>query len=152
MGQRTVETLVGLFVAAGIGALVILAVQVSNLVSFGAAPGYQVTAYFDDVGGLRERGAVRAGGVTVGRVTSIQYDQRTYKARVTISVDPRYDRFPRDTLASIYTSGLLGEQYINLDPGGDIDYLADGDTIEYTESAVVLEQLIGRFIYQQSGD
>lgn len=149
MASRATEFLVGLFIAAGMAALVVLALQVSNLTSFGEPGGYRVTAYFDNIGGLRERAPVKAGGVTVGRVTGIEYDQRTFKARVTLTIEPAYDAFPQDTIASIQTSGLLGEQFVSFEPGAETDYLDDGDTIEFTESAIVLERLIGRFMFQQ---
>lgn len=149
MVNRATEFAVGLFVAVGLAGLAMLALQVSGLASLGTPPGYQLTAHFNNVGGLRERAPVKAGGVTVGRVTAIDYDQRTYTARVTLTIDPEYDEFPLDTSASIHTSGLLGEQFVSFEPGGDMDYLGDGDTIEFTESAIVLERLIGQFMYQQ---
>ena len=152
MVHRTTELAVGLFVAVGLAALVVLALQVSGLATLGAPSGYQVTAQFNEIGGLRERAPVKAAGVTVGQVTDIRYDTGSYRARVTLTLAPEYDNFPRDTVASIHTSGLLGEQFISLDPGGDIDYLGDGDRIEYTESAMVLERLIGQFMHQQSGN
>ncbi len=152
MVHRTTELTVGLFVAAGLAALVVLALQVSGLATLGAPRGYQVTAHFNEIGGLRERAPVKAAGVTVGRVTSIEYDTRGYRARVTLTLSSEYDNFPRDTIASIHTSGLLGEQFVSLDPGGDMDYLGDGDRVEYTESAVVLERLIGQFMFQQGRD
>lgn len=149
MASRGAELVVGLFVAAGIAALLVLAVQVSNLRALQRGEGYEVTAHFDDVGGLTERARVSAAGVTVGRVVDITYDQRTYTARVTMEIEQRYDRFPEDTSASIYTSGLLGEQYVALAPGAEEAFLGDGDAIRQTQSAVVLEQLIGQFLFQQ---
>jgi phospholipid/cholesterol/gamma-HCH transport system substrate-binding protein len=145
--MRMVEITVGLFVAGGIAALFMLAMKVSNLGAYTISHGYTLTASFDNVGGLKIQSPVSAGGVTVGRVSGIQYDQNTYEAKVTLTIDARYNRFPVDTQAAIFTSGLLGEQYVNLEPGGAEEYLKDGDTITMTQSALVLEQLIGRFLY-----
>ncbi|MDX9740292.1 MAG: outer membrane lipid asymmetry maintenance protein MlaD [Gammaproteobacteria bacterium] len=147
MRTRTIEIMVGAFVAAGIAALFMLAMKASNLGTASIRDGYQVTARFDNIGGLRVQAPVSAGGVRVGRVTAITYDQEDYEARVHMTIDSRYDRFPSDTSASIYTAGLLGEQYIGLEPGGADDFLADGDAILLTQSALVLEQLIGRFLF-----
>lgn len=152
MEKRATEMAVGAFVALGLAALVMLALQVSGLAAIGTPSGYQVSAYFNNIGGLRERAPVKAGGVTVGRVTAIDYDQRSYTARVTLTIDGAYDAFPRDTVASIHTSGLLGEQFVSFEPGGDVDYLGEGDTVEFTESAIVLERLIGQFMFQQGRD
>ena len=142
-----VEIAVGLFVAGGIAALFMLAMKASNLATFTIRDGYSLIAHFDNVGGLKVQSPVSAGGVRVGRVSGIRYDQEKYEAVVTFVVDSRYNRFPVDTSASIFTSGLLGEQYINLEPGGADEYLKNGDTISITQSALVLEQLIGRFLY-----
>ena len=150
MGSRSVELIVGVFVALGIAALLVLALRVSNLSALQRGGGYELTAHFDNVGGLTERAPVNAAGVTVGRLVDIEYDQRSYTARVTMEIAPRYDRFPRDTSASIYTSGLLGEQYIALAPGASEEYLADGGAIRQTQSAVVLEELIGQFLFRQA--
>lgn len=147
MANRTIEIMVGLFVAAGIAALFMLAMKASNLGSISISDGYHVTARFDNIGGLRVQAPVSAAGVRVGRVTAITYDQDDYEARVHIVIDSRYSRFPSDTSASIYTAGLLGEQYIGLEPGGADDFLTDGDDILLTQSALVLEQLIGRFLF-----
>ncbi|MEM7293779.1 MAG: outer membrane lipid asymmetry maintenance protein MlaD, partial [Pseudomonadota bacterium] len=125
MISRKIEILVGLFMALGFAALVMLAMQVSNLSSFGGSDGYRVYAYFENIGGLKVRAPVRAGGVLVGRVTSIGYDEETYQARVTLTLEDQYRAFPLDTAASIYTAGLLGEQYIGLEPGAEEDYLQD---------------------------
>lgn len=149
MASRSVEIVVGLFVALGIAALLMLALQVSNLSALQRGDGYRVTAYFNNIGGLTERAPVTAAGVTVGRVIDIEYDDETYNARVTMEIAPEHDQFPRDTNASIYTSGLLGEQYIALGPGAEPDYLQDGGQIRHTQSAVVLEELIGQFLYEQ---
>ncbi len=143
---RFVEIWVGLFVAAGFAAFFGLAMQVSNIPLFQTVDGYDVHVRFDNIGGLRERAPVTMAGVRVGRVKSIGLDENTYDARVTITIDRRFDRLPEDTSASIYTSGLLGEQYIALSPGGLDFYLRDGDEITLTQSALVLERLIGRFL------
>ncbi len=145
-----IEVLVGLFVAVGVAALFILAFKVSNLRSVGDGEGYVLYARFDNVGGLKVMSPVRAGGVLVGRVVSIDYDQETYEAQVTMRIDAHYDRFPVDTTASIFTAGLLGEQYVSLEPGAEEDYLADGDEIQLTQSALILEQVVGKFFYGQT--
>lgn len=143
---RGIEILVGLFVAAGFAAFLGLAMQVSNIPLFQTVDGYDVQLRFTNIGGLRERAPVTMSGVRVGRVKSIELDERTFDAVVTITIDRRYDEIPEDTGASIFTSGLLGEQYVALDPGGLDFYLQDGDEITLTQSALVLERLIGRFL------
>jgi phospholipid/cholesterol/gamma-HCH transport system substrate-binding protein len=148
MTERRIEILVGVFVALGLGALFVLAMQVSNLSQLRDTGTYRVTAYFDNIGGLKVRAAVTASGVRVGRVAEIDYDPRTYRARVVLALGREYDFFPVDTSASIYTAGLLGEQYIALDPGAEEETLKDGSVIEYTQSAMILEQLIGRFLVE----
>lgn len=152
MNQKGVEIAVGLFVAAGIAALFMLAMKVSNLSAFGEEQGYHVTARFDNIGGLKVRAPVRVGGVRIGHVTSIAYDDETYEAVVRMVVQNEYDRLPRDTAASIYTAGLLGEQYIGLEPGGAPEFLADGDRIDHTQSALVLEQLIGQVLFSKAAE
>ena len=153
MHVRTVEIAVGAFVAAGLAALFLLAMQVSNLSVVGSDEGYQVTARFDNISGLKVRSPVTVAGVRVGRVTDIGYDPDTYQARVTMRINHQYDQLPADTSASIFTAGLLGEQYISLDPGGDFEYLHEGSELLLTQSALVLEQLIGQFLFSQgSGD
>lgn len=142
--------MVGLFVVAGIAALFMLAMKVSNLNTMGPREGYTLSARFDNIGGLKVMSAVRAGGVLVGRVTDIDYDQQTYEALVRMRIFPRYDRFPTDTTASIFTAGLLGEQYISLEPGSEEDYLGDGGEIRLTQSALILEQVVGKFFYSQA--
>jgi phospholipid/cholesterol/gamma-HCH transport system substrate-binding protein len=136
-------------VVAGIGALVILAMKVGNLGSIGAAETYSVYAEFDNIGGLKVRAPVKAAGVVVGRVENVRLDPQTYRAVVTMRIDQGY-RFSRDTIASILTSGLLGEVYIGLDIGGDTQMLADGARIAKTQSAVVLEKLIGQFLFDKA--
>lgn len=145
--RRVVEIWVGVFVALGFAALFGLAFQVSNIPVFERTEGYEVELRFENVGGLRTKAPVTVGGVRVGRVTGISLDGDSYQAVVTARINERY-QLPEDTSASIYTSGLLGEQYIALDPGGMDFYLRDGDEITLTQSALVLERLIGQFLYQ----
>jgi phospholipid/cholesterol/gamma-HCH transport system substrate-binding protein len=143
---RTMEVWVGLFVVAGAAALFMLAMQVSNLTTVSTGEAYQVTARFANIGGLNVRSPVRASGVLVGRVSAIRYDDDVHEAIVTLSIEKRFDRFPTDTAASIFTAGLLGEQYIGLTPGADDEVLTEGGSIMFTDSAVVLERLIGQFM------
>ena len=152
MYSKTVEIGVGLFVALGLAALLMLAMKVSNLAELTAPGGYQVTARFDNIGGLKVRAPVTMAGVRMGRVTHIDFDDYSYEAVVRFSVNPRYVRIPIDTSASIYTAGLLGEQYIGLDAGGDDAFLTDGGEIVLTQSAIVLEQVIGQFLYNKAAD
>ena len=149
MNNRAIEIGVGLFVAAGIAALFILAMQVSNLGTIGSGSGdsYTISATFENVGGLKARAPVTVSGVLVGRVAAIDYDLEAYEAVVILRIDRAYDKFPEDTAASIFTSGLLGEQYIALEPGGSLENLEEGDRIQLTQSALVLEQIIGQFLY-----
>lgn len=150
--SRTIEIAVGVFVVAGLAALFVLAMRVSNITAFQSTEGYTVVGYFQNVGGLRERAEVSLGGVQIGRVTAIALDQERLEARVEMTIDGRYDDLPSDTSASIRTSGLLGEQYVGLEPGGMPDALADGDEIMLTQSALVLEDIIGQFLYNQAAD
>ncbi|ABI59116.1 MULTISPECIES: outer membrane lipid asymmetry maintenance protein MlaD [Nitrosomonas] len=150
--QRTMmDFWVGLFVMAGIGALLILGLKVGNLTDFQTDKSYVLVGNFENIGGLKVRAPVKSAGVVVGRVTDIQFDVQTYDAVVTMKVDTRY-RFPKDTFASILTSGLLGEQYIGLLPGGDEEMLADGEKIMKTNSAIVLEEMIGRFLFDKASE
>ncbi|MFZ5557938.1 MAG: outer membrane lipid asymmetry maintenance protein MlaD [Pseudomonadota bacterium] len=151
MERRTIDIWVGLFVMAGIAALLVLALKVGNAGTFFAGDSYRVTAEFDNIGGLKVRAPVRSAGVVVGRVESIGFDPQRFVARVTMAIEKRY-QFPRDTGASILTSGLLGEQYIGLDAGGDDRMLAEGDVIKLTQSAVVLEKIIGQFLYGKAAE
>jgi phospholipid/cholesterol/gamma-HCH transport system substrate-binding protein len=144
MERTTLDLWVGVFVVAGIAALVVLALKVGNLSTYNVSESYQLQAHFTNVGGLKPTASVRSSGVLVGRVTSITLDTERYEAKVTMSIDKRY-QFPKDTFANILTSGLLGEQYIGLVPGGDDKMLANGDEFKKTQSAVVLEDLIGKF-------
>ena len=142
----------GLFVAAGIVALLILALKVGNAsTTFNVGQSYQLVGRFENIGGLKVRAPVKSAGVVVGRVADIQFDNTAYAARVTMNVDQRY-KFPRDTTASILTSGLLGEQYIGLEGGGDEKMLNSGEMIKLTQSAVVLEKLIGQFLYNKAAE
>lgn len=152
MTSRRIEILVGLFVAGGIAAFFMLALSVSNMSSYGGADAYHLTAHFDNIGGLKVRSPISAGGVTIGRVKDIQYNSDTYEAVVSMSIDTKYNRFPVDTAASVLTSGLLGEQYIGFEPGAEEEYLKDGDVIDLTQSAIVLEQIIGQFLYGKANE
>lgn len=151
MTNRSIETGVGIFVVAGFAALLFLALKVGNLGFGSGATGYTVSADFNNIGSLKVRAPVRAAGVTVGRVVGIDFDSTRYQARVSLALDDAY-RFPTDTSASILTSGVLGENYVGLDAGAEEATLADGDHIQITQSAVVLEQVIGRFLYDKAQD
>ena len=145
MAKKGIEVLVGLFVLLGLVALVFLALKAANLGSMSSGDTYTVTARFDNIGGLKARAPVRSAGVTVGRVTGISLDPKSFQGVVTLSIERAY-QFPKDTAAKILTSGLLGDQYVGLEPGGDDRNLAAGDNIAQTQSAVVLENLIGQFM------
>jgi phospholipid/cholesterol/gamma-HCH transport system substrate-binding protein len=145
MGKRGIETMVGFFVLLGMLGLVFLALQAANLGTVTGGDTYRVTARFDNIGGLKPRAPVRSAGVLVGRVAGISLDPETFQGVVTLDIDRRFN-FPKDTAAKILTSGLLGDQYVGLEPGGDDANLASGDTIAQTQSAVVLENLIGQFL------
>jgi phospholipid/cholesterol/gamma-HCH transport system substrate-binding protein len=147
VNNRTVEIGVGLFVALGIAALFMLAMQVSNMSSITRKESYVITAAFENIGGLKVRSPVTVSGVRVGRVDAIDYDMHSYEAVVSLRIDDNYDTFPEDTSASIFTAGLLGEQYIALEPGGSMNNLKPGDRIQLTQSALVMEQVIGQFLY-----
>ncbi|MCL2310566.1 MAG: outer membrane lipid asymmetry maintenance protein MlaD [Proteobacteria bacterium] len=149
MNRTAIDVWVGVFVAIGLGAMVFLSLKAGNLLTTSNAPGYRVEAAFDNIGGLKTRAPVKAAGVTIGRVESITLDPVTYQAVATLRIDKRYE-FTRDTIASILTSGLLGEVYIGLDVGGDEEMLADGGRIGKTQSAIVLEKLIGQFMLNQA--
>ncbi|HEX7387991.1 MAG TPA: outer membrane lipid asymmetry maintenance protein MlaD [Castellaniella sp.] len=140
---------VGFFILLGLIALVFLALRAGNMSSFSFAPTYRVQAYFDNVGSLKVRAPVKSSGVVVGRVASIGFDNKRFQASVTLDLQQAY-QFPDDTSASILTSGLLGEQYVGLTPGGDDKNLKDGSKIQFTQSAVVLEDLISKFLYNSA--
>ena len=142
---------VGLFVMLGAVALVFLALQSANLLSFNFQKGYRISARFDNIGGLKPQAAVRSAGVVVGRVESIEFDDKTYQARVTLALQERYV-FPKDSSLKILTSGLLGEQYIGIEAGADEANLANGDVVTATQSAVVLENLISQFLFSKAAE
>ena len=151
MQRTTMDLWVGLFVAAGIGALLVLALKVGNMGTYSAAESYTLMGNFENIGGLKPRAPVKSAGVVVGRVVDIQFNPETFDAVVTMSIDSRY-QFPTDTFASILTSGLLGEQYVGLAAGGDEVMLKSGDKIMKTNSAMVLEEMIGRFLFNKASE
>jgi len=151
MNRSIVDLWVGVFVAIGIAAVLFLALKVGNLSTAHLSESYTLTAKFDNIGGLKVRGPVKSAGVVVGRVADIQFDAKSYEAVVTLIIDQRY-RFPKDTFAAIYTSGLLGEQFIGLDVGGEEKMLNPGDAIGKTQSAVVLEKLISQFLFNKAAE
>ena len=151
MQRTTMDLWVGLFVVTGIIALMILSLKVGNLNVYNPSHSYVITGNFENIGGLKVRAPVKGAGVVVGRVTDIQFSTQTYDAIVTMSLDSRFT-FPKDTFASILTSGLLGEQYIGLAAGGDEVMLKDGDKVMKTNSAMVLEELIGRFLFDKAAE
>lgn len=149
MTREKSDFLVGLFILLGIIALVFLALRAGNMSSFSFAPTYKVQARFENIGGLKVRAPVKSSGVVVGRVSDIQFDNQRFQAAVTLDLEQKF-QFPTDSSASILTSGLLGEQYIGLTPGGEEKSLTDGAEITYTQSAVVLEELISKFLYSSA--
>ena len=149
MNRATIDLWVGIFVSIGIAALIFLSLKVGNLLSNPNTPGYRLEARFDNVGGLKPRAPVKAAGVVVGRVESIRLDPKTYEGVVTMRINEGF-QFSRDTIASVLTSGLLGEVYVGLDAGGDPQMLANGATIGKTQSAVVIEKLIGQFLFDKA--
>jgi phospholipid/cholesterol/gamma-HCH transport system substrate-binding protein len=151
MNKRATDFWVGLFVLLGFAAAAFLALKAGNLASFGTTETYTVKAKFDNIGGLKPRAPVKSAGVTVGRVIGIGFDDKTYQAIVTLSLEKKY-QFPKDSSAKILTSGLLGEQYIGLEAGADAANLAEGTPIKMTQSAVVLENLISQFLYGKAGE
>ncbi|MHB1143069.1 MAG: outer membrane lipid asymmetry maintenance protein MlaD [Sulfuricaulis sp.] len=152
ISRKSLELWVGLFMAAGILALAMLAFKVGNLTTADVVDGYQVKANFDNVGGLKVKAAVTVAGVRVGRVTGIAFDSNRYQAVVTMDIDGQYKNIPVDSTANILTSGLLGDQYIGVEPGGEETYLKDGDTILRTQSALVLEKLVGQVIFNKASE
>jgi phospholipid/cholesterol/gamma-HCH transport system substrate-binding protein len=149
MNKATMDLWVGIFVTIGLGAIVFLALKVGNLMSLDTKPSYRLEANFDNIGGLKLRAPVKAAGVIVGRVEAVRLDPKTYQAVVSLRMDNGYE-FSKDTIASILTSGLLGEVYIGLDAGGDPVMLADGQRIGKTQSAVVIEKLISQFLFDKA--
>ena len=152
INRKSLELWVGLFVAAGILALAMLAFKVGNLTSADVMNSYKVSARFDNVGGLKVKAAVTMAGVRIGRVSSIAFDNKKYQALVTMDIDGRYQNIPKDSSASILTSGLLGDQYIGIEPGGDEASLQNGDSFLRTQSALVLEKLVGQVIFNKAGE
>jgi phospholipid/cholesterol/gamma-HCH transport system substrate-binding protein len=151
MSRKLLDLWVGFFVALGLASVLFLALKVGNLSGANFAESYPLTAKFANIGGLKVRAPVKSAGVVVGRVAEVHFDPETYEAVVTFSIDGRY-RFPKDTFALILTAGLLGEQYIGLDPGGDEKMLQAGDVIAKTQSAVVLEKLISQFMFNKASE
>ncbi|HLS86230.1 MAG TPA: outer membrane lipid asymmetry maintenance protein MlaD [Burkholderiales bacterium] len=151
MNRSTIDIWVGIFVVAGIGALLFLALKVGNLAAFSGADTYQVHAKFANIGGLKVRAPVKSAGVVVGRVAEIRFDNESYEAIVTLNIESGY-QFPRDTTAKILTSGILGEQYVGLEAGGDGVMLKSGDRVRLTQSAVVLENLISQFLFNKAAE
>ena len=151
MERSRSDVWVGLFVLLGAAAILFLALQAANLLSLSFQPTYAVTAMFDNIGGLKRQAAVKSAGVVVGRVDSISFDDQNFQARVSLALENRYT-FPKDSSLKILTSGLLGEQYIGIQPGFEDKNLAPGDTITATQSAVVLENLIGQFLYNKAAE
>jgi phospholipid/cholesterol/gamma-HCH transport system substrate-binding protein len=150
--SKSVDILVGLFVASGIGALFFLALQVSNLSSYISDNNYLLTARFDNSGGLKVKSAITMAGVRIGQVSAIRFDKETYESIVEMKIEAQYDTLPDDTSASILTAGLLGEQYIGLLPGFSEVYLQDSDEISMTQSAFILENIIGKLLYSIQND
>jgi len=149
MNRSTIDLWVGIFVLLGLGAILFLSLKVGNLLQTTTREGYHIEAAFDNIGGLKMRAPAKAAGVVVGRVERIRLDPKTFEAVVTLVIDPQY-KFSKDTIASINTSGLLGEVYIGLDAGGDPQMIADGGRIAKTQSAVVLEKLISQFLFDRA--
>jgi phospholipid/cholesterol/gamma-HCH transport system substrate-binding protein len=148
--SRAVEIWVGFFVAIGLVALFFLAMQVSNLSDLNMEDGYRIIARFENSGSLKERSPISIAGVRIGRVSKIWFDEDRFQAVVEMNIDPQYNKLPVDTSASILTAGLLGEQYVGLKSGGSEEFLKDGDEIELTQSAIVLEEVIGRFLFSKA--
>ncbi len=151
MQRSKKDVWVGVFVMIGAAAILFLALQSANLLNLSFQPTYRVMARFDNVGGLKPKAAVRSGGVVVGRVESVTFDDKTFQARITLALENRY-AFPKDSSLKILTSGLLGEQYIGIEAGADASNLVAGDTIGATQSAVVLENLISQFLYSKAAE
>ena len=151
MTRKELDLWVGIFAVAGIGAILFLSLKVANLASFSSSDTYQINAKFENIGGLKIRAPVKSAGVVVGRVGDIRFDNDSFEAVVALNIDSRF-KFPKDSSAKILTSGLLGEQYIGITAGGDSAFLKAGDTLKLTQSAVVLENLIGQFLYNKAAE
>ncbi len=148
--KKSVEIMVGAFMAAGFVALFFLAMQVSNLSTASSGDGYEIKARFDNIGSLKSRSPVTMAGVKIGRVKEVSFDQTTYEAVVTLTIDDQYNAIPDDSFAKIFTAGLLGEQYVGIDPGGSDRFLKQGDGISMTQSALVLEEIVGQFLFSKA--
>ena len=148
--SKTQDTMVGLFVAIGIAALFYMALQISNLGSYSSSDSYTIIARFQNSGGLKVKSAVSVAGVTIGRVSSIKLDNESHEAVVEMKIDAQYNNLPDDSSASIYTAGLLGEQYISIDPGSSEEFLKDKSKLDITSSAIVLEEMIGKFMMNKA--
>jgi phospholipid/cholesterol/gamma-HCH transport system substrate-binding protein len=151
MQNKSLDFWVGLFVLMGAVALLFLALRVGNMSSMSLNDSYVVSAKFDNIGGLKPRAAIKSAGVVVGRIGEITFDDNTFQAIVNMQMDKRY-KFPKDSSAKILTSGLLGEQYVGIEPGGDVNMLAAGDKIKMTQSAIVLENLISQFLFSKAAE
>lgn len=151
MQRKSLDVWVGLFVLLGVIALMFLALKAGNMSSMSLGPGYSLVARFDNIGGLKPRAAVKSAGVVVGRVESVSFDDKVFQAQVKLRIQSEY-QFPKDSSAKILTSGLLGEQYIGLEPGGDEKNFAEGDRIKSTQSAIVLENLISQFLFSKAAE
>lgn len=151
MQRKSLDLWVGLFVLLGVAALAFLTLKVGNMNSLSFVETYAVTTKFDNIGGLKPEAPVKSAGVVVGRVANISFDDKSFQALVTLNLESRY-KFPKDSSAKILTSGLLGEQYIGLEPGGDTNNLAAGDKIKMTQSAIVLENLISQFLFSKAAE
>jgi phospholipid/cholesterol/gamma-HCH transport system substrate-binding protein len=151
MQRKSLDVWVGLFVLAGAAALFFLAMKAGNMSAMSFAKTYTVTTKFDNIGGLKPRAPVKSAGVVVGRVADIRFDDKSFQALVTLDLETQY-QFPKDSSAKILTSGLLGEQYIGLEPGGDVNNLVAGDRIKMTQSAIVLENLISQFLFSKAAE
>lgn len=151
MNRATIDLWVGVFVAIGLGSLLFLALKVGNLAASSTGETYRLQAEFDNIGGLKVRAPVKSAGVVVGRVSDIHFDPESYRAVVAMNVDARY-KFPRDTIMTINTSGLLGEQYVGFEVGGDAEMLKDGAMVKKTQSAMVLEKLISQFMFNKAAE
>jgi phospholipid/cholesterol/gamma-HCH transport system substrate-binding protein len=151
MQRSKVDVWVGLFVLLGAAAILFLALKSANLLTLNFQSNYTVSGRFDNIGGLKRQAAVKSAGVVVGRVENVTFDDKTFQATVTMNIESRY-QFPKDSSLKILTSGLLGEQYIGIEAGSEADNLANGDRIQATQSAVVLENLISQFLYNKAAD
>ena len=151
MQRTTIDLWVGVFVTAGLVGLLVLALKVGNASTVSMSDSYSVTADFDNIGGLKVRAPVKSAGVVVGRVENITFNNRNFRATVVMRIGKKFE-FPKDSSASILTAGLLGEQYIGIDGGGDLELLADGGKFRLTQSAIVLEKVIGQFLYSKAAE